>query len=141
MINYKKYIVFIMENNNIENYYNKIDKPIINNYINDVNFKNLLSLSTITDLYLFKKKKKNEWILKDKRKILQECNNKRKKTIKEVSTSLNTLFKNNSSNLTKEIKIKNENLFNKIENIDSLIETIEKTYPILYDNFIEIYSN
>lgn len=130
-----------MENYNIENYYNKIDKPIINNYINDVNFKNLLSLSTITDLYLFKKKKKNEWILKDKRRILQECNNKRKKTIKEVSTSLNTLFKNNSSNLTKEIKIKNENLFNKIENIDSLIETIEKTYPILYDNFIEIYSN
>ena len=130
-----------MENNNIETYYKNIDKPVIDNCINNLNLKNLLALSTITDLYLFTKKKKNEWKLKDKRELLKECDIKRKKTIKEVSTSLNVLFKNKSLNLVKEIKIKNNTLLNKIENIDSLIETIEKNYPILSDEYIEIYSN
>ena len=130
-----------MENNNIENYYKNIDKPVIDNCVNNLNLKNLLALSTITDLYLFTKKKKNEWKLKDKRKLLKECDIKRKKTIKEVSTSLNVLSKNKSTNLVKEIKIKNDTLLNKIENIDSLIDTIEKTYPTMSDEFIEIYSN
>lgn len=132
-----------MENNNIETYYKNIDKPIIDNYVNNFNIKNLLALSTITDLYLFRKQKKNEWKLKDKREILKECNIKRKKTIKEVSTSLNVLAKISSTNLVNEIKNKNHNLFNKLENIDSLIETIEKDYPLLKDEdeYIEIYSN
>jgi len=131
-----------MENYNIETYYKNIDKPVIDNYANDLNLKNLLALSTITDLYLFtKKKKKNEWKLKDKRKLLKECDIKRKQTIKEVSTSLNVLSKNKSTNLVKEIKIKNNTLLNKIENIDSIIETIENIYPTVSDEYIEIYSN
>ena len=128
-----------MENNNIENYYKNIDKPLINNYINNLNLKNLLSLSTLTNLYIFTKKTKNQWKLKDKRKLLKECDIKRKKTLKEASISLNMLSKTKSSNIIKEIKIKNDNLLNQIENIDSLIETIEHNYPI--DDFIEIYSN
>ena len=130
-----------MENNNIETYYKNIDKPVIDKCVNNLHLKNLLSLSTITDLYLFTKKKKNEWKLKDKRELLKECDIKRKKTIKEVSTSLNILSKNKSKNLVKEIKLKNDTLLNKIENIDSLIETIEKIYPTVSDEFIEIYSN
>ena len=128
--------------NNIETYYKNIDKPVIDNCVNNLNLKNLLALSTITDLYLFtKKKKKNEWKLKDKRELLKECDIKRKKTIKEVSSSLNILSKNKSTNLVKEIKIKNDTLLDKIENIDSLIETIEKNYPTMSDEYIEIYSN
>lgn len=129
-----------MEKNDIETYYKNIDKPIIDNCVKNLNLKNLLALSTLTDLYLFsKKKKKNEWKLKDKRKLLKECDIKRKKTIKEVSTSLNVLSKNKSTDLVKEIKKKNDTLLNEIENIDSLIETIENTYPL--DDYIEIYSN
>ena len=133
-----------MDNNNIESYYKNIDKPIIDNCVNNLNLKNLLSLSTVTDLYLFtRKKKKSEWILKDKRELLKECDIKRKKTIKEVSTSLNVLAKNKSTNIIKDIKIKNDTLLNKIENIDSLIESIEKNYPelSLSDEYIEVYSN
>jgi len=133
-------MVLIMENNDIKTYYKNIDKPVIDNCVNNLNLKNLLALSTITNLYLFsKKKKKNEWKLKDKRELLKECNIKRKKTIKEVSTSLNVLAKNKSTNLVKEIIKKNDILLNEIENIDSLIETIENTYPL--DDFIEVYSN
>lgn len=124
---------------NITQYYKNIDEPVINNYINNINFKNLLALSTVTDLYLFKRDKR-KWKLKDKRVILKECNNIKKKTIKEVSTSLNTLIKNKSVDITKEIKNKSENLLNKVENIDTLIETIEKDYPDEY-GFVEVYSN
>lgn len=124
----------------IENYYKNIDRPIINNYINNCNLKILLELSTITDLYVFTKKKR-EWILKDKRILLKECEYKRKKTIKEVFTYLNILSKNKTVNLVQEIKNKNNNLLNTVENIDFLIDTIEKNYPIIPNNYIEIYSN
>ena len=132
-----------MDNNNIENYYKNIDKPLIDNYVNNFNLKNLLVLSTLNDLYLFTQnnKKNNKWILKDKREILKECDIKRKKTIKEVSSSLNILSKNKSSHLIKEIKIKNNTLLNKIENIDSFIESIEQNYPTISEEYMEIYSN
>jgi hypothetical protein len=126
--------------NKIEDYYKNIDKPVINNYINNINFKNILELSTITDLYVFKKEKKNQWKLKDKRQLLKECEYERKKTIKEVTTSLNVLSKDKSSNI-KDIKVKNSNMINKIENIDSLIENIEKVYSTLSDEYYEVYSN
>jgi len=155
--------------NDIENYYKNIDKPIINNCINNLNLKNLLKLSTVVDLYLFKKKKNKKsvdnnfsrkiispeiieykskkidnfsWKLKDKRELLKECEFKRKKMIKEVSSSLNILSKSEkSSKLVNEIKIKNNNILNKVENIDSIIETLETNYPTLSDEFIEVYSN
>lgn len=129
-----------MINDNIENYYKNIDKPIINEYMNNLNFKNLLALSTINDLYIFQKEKK-EWRLKDKEKLLRECECKRKKKIKEVSVSLTNLNKNKSSEITKEIKLKNNTLLNQIENIDHLIETIQKIFPMCDNNFDEIYSN
>lgn len=262
----------IHDDNDIEDYYKNIDKPIINNCINNLNLKNLLKLSTVVDLYLFTKKKnkkmsrkintydenqgikyadfpisteynqsnilqkqhittepsvldricqeeilsdksiimnpiqqhfpdphinnnqkikldyseknnkiiggstsvnivQNEeiqtkslhkssqfnkginnnkefqmdqftWKLKDKRELLKECEFKRKKIIKEASSSLNILSKaEKSSKLVNEIKIKNNNLLNNVENIDSIIETIENNFPTVVDEFIEIYSN
>jgi len=125
--------------NDIENYYKNIDKPIINNFINNSSLKKLLKLSTVIDLYLFTKKKKNIWKLKDKRELIKECEFKRKKMIKEVSISLNNLSK--GVNSINELKIKNNNLLNNVENIDSIIETIENNYPIISEEFIEIYSN
>ena len=130
----------IYNDNDIENYYKNIDKPIINEYMNNLNFKNLLALSSINDLYVFQKEKK-AWRLKDKEKLLKECECKRKKKIKEVSISLNNLTKNKSSTITKEIKLQNNTLLNQIENIDSLIETIEKLFPKGDNNYDEIYSN
>ena len=41
---------------NIENYYKDIDKPIVNNIMNNLNLKNLLNLTTIIDLSVFKLK-------------------------------------------------------------------------------------
>ena len=70
--------------NKIKDYYKNIDNPVINNYINNINFKNILELSTITDLYVFKKEKKNQWKLKDKRQLLKECEYEKKKQLRKL---------------------------------------------------------
>jgi hypothetical protein len=115
-----------------------------NNLVNNFNLKNLLQLSTITDLTIFTKQKKKEWKLKEKRLLLKECDIKRKQKIKEVHESIKILSKNKSKDMLLEIKNKNNNLFNEIETLDTLIETIEKDYPDnvwLDKNFLEKFSN
>jgi hypothetical protein len=130
--------------NNLEKYYKNIDKPIINKCINNLNLKKLLELSSITKLNVFtsKKNKNIEWKLKEKRILLKECDVIRKQKIKEVSESLNKLSKNKSTNLLLEVKNKNNNLLDDIETINTLIETIEKDYPLTENNnFLEKFSN
>jgi hypothetical protein len=132
--------------NSLENYYKNINKPIINECINNLNLKKLLELSSIAKLNVFtskKNKNKNpEWKLKEKRILLKECDLIRKHKIKEVSESLSKLSKNKSKNLLLEVKDKNNNLLNDIETIDTIIETIEKDYPQIEKNdFLEKFSN
>ena len=127
---------------NIKNYYKNIDEPILNECVNNFNLKNLLQLSTVIDLSVFTKKKKTEWKLKEKRLLLKECDIKRKEKIKEVHNHLNILSKNKSKEVINQIKNKNITLLDQIENIDTLIETIEKDYPkIELNNFLEKFSN
>ena len=127
---------------NLENYYKNIDKPIINDCLNKFNLKNLLELSTITNLYVFTKQKKKDWRLKEKRMLLKECDIKRKQKLKAVTESINELSKNKSKDLLLEVKQKNNSLFKEIETIDTLIETIEKDYPDLESKFfLEKFSN
>jgi len=127
---------------NLENYYKNIDKPIINDCLNKFNLKNLLELSTITNLYVFTKKKKKDWKLKEKRMLLKECDIKRKQKLKAVTESINELSKNKSKDLLLEVKKKNNLLLNEIETIDTLIETIEKDYPDIESKaFLEKFSN
>lgn len=126
---------------NIENYYKNIEKPIINDFLYKYNLKNLLELTTITDLYVFSKKRKNEWKLKEKSLLLKECEHKRKIKIEEINNQIKYLAKNKSKNIIVDIKNKNNNILSDIENIDILIETIEKEYPIIENNFLEIFSN
>jgi hypothetical protein len=61
-----------MENNNfnirIIDFYKKINKPIIDKMVTDNSFKNILELSTVSEIPLLKKEK-NNWYLKDKKKF------------------------------------------------------------------------
>ncbi len=137
-------IINNINENNLEKYYKNIDKPIINECINNLNLKKLLELSSITKLNVFtsKKNKNIEWKLKEKRILLKECDIIRKQKIKEVSESINKLSKNKSKNLLLEVKNKNNNLLDDIHTIDTLIETIEKDYPLSDKNdFLEKFSN
>lgn len=148
----------------IDEYYSSIDKSILNNLCQNNNLKNLINLSTVTDLYIFNKKNK-KWKLKSKDKLLKECETIKKKEIKTTSNMLANLAKLNNNYETTNIKHICENLNNKITNIDNVIKCIElldtnteNNYdsfnfnekikiidivksPEIYDNYIEYYTN
>ena len=113
-----------MENNNfnvrIIDFYKKINKPIIDKMVTDNSFKNILELSTVSEIPLLKKKK-NNWFLKDKKKILKEIENTKKKKIKEMKNNLSKI------NIIKinDIKENNNKLISDLESIDLLKNNIE----------------
>jgi hypothetical protein len=127
---------------NINKYYSFVDKEYLNNVCKNNNLKNLVKLSTINDLYIFNKKNKR-WYLKSKFKLLNECNNIKKKELKSSSSIFSNLAKLNTFNC--DINNICSNIQNKINNIDNMIKCIEelKTDSELdnMDNFIECYSN
>jgi len=57
-----------------------------------------------------------------------------------LASFINKLKQYNSLETTKTIKKESDTLLTKIEDIDILIDTIEKTYPDS-ENYIEVYSN
>ena len=82
--------------------------------------KNLIKLSTSTDLYLFNRQKKT-WTLKKPEKIIQECEKNKQKEIKTITAELSNLAKlNNLTNIT--VKKINNKLENKIEKLDEIIK-------------------
>ena len=120
-----------MENNDfnirIIDFYKEINKPIIDKMITDNSFKNILELSTISEIILLKKQK-NNWFLKDKKKILKEIETSKKKKMKEIK---NNLYKINIIKIN-DIKENNNKLFSDLESIDLLKNNIEN--DIIYNN-------
>jgi hypothetical protein len=110
---------------NISEYYSSIDKHVLDNLYKDEIFKNLIKLSTVTDIYLFNKKNQN-WYVKTKTKLLKECDNSKKKEIKYTSSLLSNLAKLNKINDNDFDYVKNiyRNLEDKIDNIDKFINYI-----------------
>jgi hypothetical protein len=113
-----------MENNNfnvrIIDFYKKINKPIIDKMVTDNSFKNILELSTVSEIPLLLKKK-NNWYLKDKKKILKEIESTKKKKIKEMKNNLSKI----SIIKIKDIKENNNKLISDLESIDLLKNNIE----------------
>ena len=120
-----------MENNDfnirIIDFYKEINKPIIDKMITDNSFKNILELSTISEITLLKKQK-NNCFLKDKKKILKEIETSKKKKIKEIK---NNLYKINIIKIN-DIKENTNKLFSDLESIDLLKNNIEN--DIIYNN-------
>ena len=71
-----------MENNNfnllISNFYKDINEPIINKIITNNSFKNILELSTLSEIPIIKKEK-NNWYLIDKPILLKNITTLQKK--------------------------------------------------------------
>lgn len=121
-----------MDNNDFKvkiiDFYKDVDKPIIDNFYQNNSFKNILELSTVSEVPLLKKNKDN-WQLKDKRTILKDIENSKKKKIKEFK---NQLSKINEIKIT-DIKQSNNKLLTDLESIDKLKTNIEndETYSQL----------
>lgn len=142
--------------NNVNEYYSSIDKNIINNLCKNNNLKNLINLSTQSDVFVFNKKNKK---LKSKEQLLTECKQIKNKELKTTSTMLSNLAKLNNSNQinnhTNNVKQICKQLENKIETIDQMISCINdldtdsptlQNYNIQIvnideDQYLECYSN
>ena len=132
----------------INKYYPGIDKNILSDLCKNNNIKNLINLSTQTDIQVLNKNK-----LKKKEKIIKECEKVKKQELKKSSMMLSNLAKLNQDNdiktVNKEINVLEnvqtiyKNLENKISNIDKIIDyakvlEVDKTET---ENYIECYSN
>lgn len=135
-------------NSNIDNYYSSIDKNTLDSFCSNENLRNLIYLSTKTDINVFNKKYK-KWQLKNKDTLLKECEQVKKKELKNSSNLLSNLAKLNENNdiitvrnicSTLEDKMTHINeLIGCINNIDST--QIEKPKLLTSDNFSDSLSN
>lgn len=116
----------------IDNYYSLIDKNYLTSLTKNNNLKNLINLSTQTDLYVFNKKNK-KWQLKSKDKLLKECEQIKKKEIKVSSSMLSNLAKLSKTHDSVEVKNICQNLENKVNNIDKIINCINNLENVEYD--------
>jgi hypothetical protein len=120
-----------MENNNfnllVSNFYKDINEPIINKIITNNSFKNILELSTLSEIPIIKKEK-NNWYLIDKPIVLKNITTLQKKKIKEIKKNLSKIdiIKIN------DIKNSNNKLFSDLESIDLLKDNIINDN--IYDN-------
>jgi hypothetical protein len=113
-----------MVDETINQHYSLVDNNLITNLCKNNSLKNLIKLSTSTDLYVFNKKHK-KWNLKSKTTLLKECQNIRKKELKLSSSMLSNLAKLNSTKDILNVKNICNELQNKITNIDNIIDCIE----------------
>ena len=121
----------------INKYYPSIDKNILVDLCKNNNLKNLINLSTQTEIPIFTKNK-----LKKKDKLLKECEKVKKQELKRSSMMLSNLAKLNQ--LT-EMKVENiqtiyKKLEDKITNIDKIIDYVNVLSDDS-DKYIECYSN
>ena len=142
--------------NNVNNYYSSIDKNIINNLCKNNNLKNLINLSTQSDVFVFNKKNKK---LKSKEKLLNECKQIKNRELKTTSSMLSNLAKLNNSqeiiNHSNDVKQICSQLENKMVTLDQMISCINdlnsesptlqnyniKILDIDQDQYLECYSN
>jgi len=107
----------------LNDYYSSVDKNLIDDMYKNTNLRNLINLSTKSDLYIFNKKNK-KWQLKSKDKLLKECNQIKKKEIKESSMMLSNLAKLSSNNEFNTVSTIYNNLQTKIADIDEIVNCI-----------------
>jgi hypothetical protein len=127
------------DTDNINKYYSSVDKNVINHLCTDSNIKNLIHLSIKTELNPFNKSKK-KWNLKSKRKLLKECDNIKKKEVKEFSFHLNNLSKlenNNLKNIYKNSENKMDNLYKLINCINNIDLSSHESSNNIIENILE----
>ena len=129
----------------IDTYYSNVDKKVLTNLCKNNNLKNLINLSTQTDINVFNKNK-----LKNKNKLLKECEQIKKKELKHTSILLSNLARLNQVNDIQNIHNVCQKLEDKITNIDKIIDCVKvlevndtdvSTKSDNMTEYIECYSN
>lgn len=123
---------------NIINYYASVDKNILNDMCKNSKLKNLISLSTLTNINVLNKSNKL-WKLKSTDKMLLECEKLRKKELKQSSSSLSNLAKIYSNNKSENVKYIYKDLETKLDNINKFVDCL---YDIKNETIVsDVYQN
>ena len=129
---------------NIKKYYKNVDQPLIDNYLSNDKFKNLLELSRKNDIPIFNKGK-NKWKLKKSKQIINECKTKKKKKLQNLSKMIKELAKQPDYQTLKKIKIINKEVEKDLTNIDNMIDEINisntKIKSEKHEEYLEVYEN
>lgn len=107
-------------------------KKYLNNHI-----EKLLNLSSKTDLKIFKKNK-NDWVLRDKRIIINKCKKLKENKIKYLSSNLKNITSTNENSEVDKYKQINQKTLSDIENINNIIQIVNTSCE---EEYIAIYSN
>ncbi len=118
-----------------ENQTNIININIISDLPKNIT-NDLVIFENKNNIKLFKKQK-NNWILRDTRKIINECNKVKKNKILNLSNNLKTISTSKNIELVK-IKEIQEKTNSEIDEIDNIINIISNDR---YNKYIEVYSN
>jgi hypothetical protein len=113
------------DNNNINKYYSSIDNNTLDNLCKNNDIRNLINLSTYSDINVFNKRK-DKYKIKNKKILLKECENKKNESILMLS------------NLAK-LNINHDNINNKLDNINKIMNCLHKLNND--EKYIECYSN
>lgn len=101
---------------------------------------NLIKLSNNSNINILRKNK-NNWVLRDKRIILDDCEKMKKRKLKLLSKKFKNYSKENQIK-TQEIKEIQLQTVSDLDNLDTIIDIVSSTTEFNNDNdFIEIYSN
>jgi hypothetical protein len=133
----------------ISDYYKDFNLP--EECFNSDNLKNLLELSAVNNINLFRKHN-NNIRLNSTKKILNDCNKQKKIKLKEFTKELKDFNSPDSNIQINIIKTKNDKYINNLENIDNIIKIINTKPDLEYldtlisednfnDTYIEKYSN
>jgi len=133
----------------ISDYYKDFNLP--EECFNSDNLKNLLELSAVNNINLFRKHN-NNIRLNSTKKILDDCNKQKKIKLKEFTKELKDFNSTDSNIQINIIKTKNDKYINNLENIDNIIKIINTKPDLEYldtlisednfnDTYIEKYSN
>lgn len=120
------------------NLINKLNRAILSD-LSDELTNNLLDLEYKSNIKVFKKRN-NNWILRDARKIIDECNRMKKRKVIDLSITLKNICIGGNIELhaLKTMQLQT-NL--DIDALDNIINIVSSSTSLSTNKYIEIYEN
>jgi hypothetical protein len=102
----------------------------------DINLNNLKSLESLTNIKIFK----NNYIIRNKIKIINDCNKNKKKKLLELINDLKYISNRNIDIDIDLLKNTQDNAMKDIVNYNNIISIVNNLSSI-NNNYIEVYGN
>lgn len=138
----KKENTYRINYNSISNYYNELESDSIMELESlcksREDIKNFLDKTINYNIYLFKKKNK-KWNIKSEKQIINDCKSKKKTLLRKHADKIVNLSKTEQYDTIEKLELETKHLSNHIENIDSILNSLESESNDEYENIKSIF--